>query len=317
MTFAERITECNAHDLARYVPLEVGGVAVGAVRADRLALLREVTGVCVEGVGDEGRPAAAARVTIDGADVDARTEVLDRALTHVIEQGGGISGRFGELFPVTVSFEGEVLALVDRAAIPWWGASAFGVHVNGFVRRHDGLHMWIAHRAQDRANHAGMLDNVVAGGQPHGISPADNVAKECGEEAGIPEPLARTARPVGVVSYCAEHDRGLKPDTMFCYDLELPADFVPQAVDGEVERFELLPLDEVAAIVRDTQRFKFNCNLVIIDFLVRHGWLGPEDPDYTAICDGLHQPLDRSRLGRARRDRVPQDRMPRDRAEPA
>jgi hypothetical protein len=50
-----------------------------------------------------------------------------------------------------------------------------------------------------------------------------------------------------------------------------------------------MPIDEVAAIVRDTEQFKFNCNLVIIDFLVRHGLIGPDEPDYVAIAQGLHQ----------------------------
>ena len=27
---------------------------------------------------------------------------------------------------------------------------------------------------------------------------------------------------------------GLKPDVLFCYDLELPGDFVPRPQDGEV-----------------------------------------------------------------------------------
>ena len=35
--------------------------------------------------------------------------------------------------------------------------------------------------------------------------------------------------------------------------------------------------------------FKFNCNLVLIDFFVRHGLIGPEDPDYVAICRGLRR----------------------------
>jgi hypothetical protein len=51
----------------------------------------------------------------------------------------------------------------------------------------------------------------------------------------------------------------------------------------------LVPIDEVAAIVRETEQFKFNCNLVIIDFLVRHGLIGPDEPDYVAIVQGLHQ----------------------------
>ncbi len=40
-------------------------------------------------------------------------------------------------------------------------------------------------------------------------------------------------------------------------------------------------------VVRDGFDFKFNCNLVIIDFLVRHGIIEPDHPDYLAITRGL------------------------------
>jgi hypothetical protein len=46
-----------------------------------------------------------------------------------------------------------------------------------------------------------MLDHAVAGGQPFGISPSDNVVKECFEEASIPPALAQRAAPTGAVSY--------------------------------------------------------------------------------------------------------------------
>jgi hypothetical protein len=78
---------------------------------------------------------------------------------------------------------------------------------------------------------------------------------------------------------------------MYCYDLELPADFIPRCTDGEVESFQRLPADEVARLVRDTDAFKLNCNLVIIDFLVRHGLLSPMEPDYLEILRGLRSPL--------------------------
>ena len=51
--------------------------------------------------------------------------------------------------------------------------------------------------------------------------------KECWEEAGVPKELAAQARPVGAVSYAAMQRAGLKRDVLFCYDLELPLDFVP------------------------------------------------------------------------------------------
>jgi hypothetical protein len=43
--------------------------------------------------------------------------------------------------------------------------------------------------------------------------------------------------------------------------------------------------------VRDSDAFKLNCNLVIIDFLIRHGLLPQEDPDYLPILQGLRSPL--------------------------
>ena len=73
------------------------------------------------------------------------------------------------------------------------------------------------------------------------------------------------------------------------YDLELPADVVPENADGEVERFELKTLSEVDSILRTSQAFKTNCSLVVIDFLVRHGYLSPDEPDYESIVTALHR----------------------------
>ena len=50
---------------------------------------------------------------------------------------------------------------------------------------------------------------------------------------------------------------------------------------------------QVADLVRDTKRFKFNCNLVVIDFLVRHGAVDVEAPSYAALVAGLRRDLRR------------------------
>ncbi|MCB1727966.1 MAG: NUDIX domain-containing protein, partial [Gammaproteobacteria bacterium] len=176
-------------------------------------------------------------------------------------------------------------------AAAYFGVRSFGQHLNGFVRRPDGIHMWIGRRARDRLLFPGALDNMVAGGLPHALGLDENLVKECREEAGVPEALARKAVPVGALSYNRVAPRGFRRDVLYCYDLELPEDFVPQNTDGEVEAFMLLPLAEVAAIVHETDDFKLNCNLVIIDFLIRHGWLDPQTPEYLALVLGLRQPL--------------------------
>ena len=64
--------------------------------------------------------------------------------------------------------------------------------------------------------------------QPHGLSPAANVVKECWEEAGIPAELAGRAVPAGAISYEALVPEGIKRDVLFCYDLKLPEGFVPE-----------------------------------------------------------------------------------------
>ena len=128
----------------------------------------------------------------------------------------------------------------------------------------------------------------MAGGQPATITVAENVIKECQEEADIPEPLARQARPVGLISYTMAVEDGLRRHAMYVYDLDMPGDFTPKPFDGEVEEFRLLPIDEVAAIVRDSlDDFKFNCSLLVIDFLIRHGVITPDDPDYFELVTGL------------------------------
>jgi hypothetical protein len=45
--------------------------------------------------------------------------------------------------------------------------------------------------------------------------------------------------------------------------------------------------------VRDTDAFKFNCNLVLIDFFLRHGLITPDDPDHPALCAGLRRTMPR------------------------
>jgi hypothetical protein len=64
---------------------------------------------------------------------------------------------------------------------------------------------------------------------------------------------------------------GLRRDLLHCYDLDLPEDFAPSATDGEVASFELWPIGRVLQTVRDTDDFKFNVNLVLIDLFLRRG----------------------------------------------
>ena len=200
-----------------------------------------------------------------------------------------------ELLPVVATFSGKPALLMERAAMPLFGFKAYGVHVNGFVRDKttgEVSKLWVAKRAKDKSTFPGMLDHIVAGGQPYGISPADNVIKECGEEANIPPSLASKARAAGAVSYMNIEKSGrLKRDALFCYDIELPVDFLPTPVDGEVESFELQSLEWVLdkVVKGGSAGYKPNCNLVIIDFLIRHGVITPETDGYLELLSSLRR----------------------------
>lgn len=176
---------------------------------------------------------------------------------------------------------------IERGCVAHFGFKAWGVHVNGFVRKKEGLYIWVAKRAAHKAAWPSRLDQIVAGGQPADISPMENVIKEAEEEAGIPHPMALAAKSVGAISYIVDW-QGLHRDEMFVFDLELPEDFIPKPVDGEVESFTLMPVSKVMDIVEHTEQFKDNCALVLIDFFIRHGLLTPSHPDYLKIVKALH-----------------------------
>lgn len=280
MGFLDHIHACNQRDTAHFQPFYVADKRVGWVAKDKLHHLAETSDLF--------------RITADRvdltdslADSDARTAALEPVCQALTDRGLTPTRR-EEQFPVGTRF-GEELLRIERACVPFFGIRAYGIHVNGFVRDGDQLLLWIPRRAENLVIEPGKLDNMIAGGQPAGLGLMENLIKEADEEASIPEALASKAKPIGTVTYCYDEHYGLKPDTLFNYDLEMPADLIPVNRDGEVEDFRLIPARDVFEIVDTTEAFKLNCNLVLIDFFVRHGLLSPDRPDYVDITRGLHQ----------------------------
>ena len=118
----------------------------------------------------------------------------------------------------------------------------------------------------------------------------DNLIKECAEEANIPKSIASKAKFVSTFHYRGTSTRGMSVDTLFNYDLTLPEDFVPKNMDGEVDEFILMPLEEMAQITETTSDFKDNCNLVNIDLLIRRGLINESHPEYLDVCKKLYAP---------------------------
>ncbi|HEX4260774.1 MAG TPA: NUDIX domain-containing protein [Acetobacteraceae bacterium] len=222
------------------------------------------------------------RVTLaDAAALDPAAAAIAARLGHRLRD---------EAFDVRDDATGAVLGRIDRGALPLFGIRAEGVHLNGLVRRPDGPHLWVARRAAHKALDPSKLDHLVAGGVPAGLTPIETLEKEGAEEAGLPASLARAARPVATISYAMQRSEGLRRDRLHCFDLDLPDDFTPAPHDDEVESFFLAPLPEVLRRARETDDFKFNVNLVLIDLFLREGLVDPASPDGRALRAALDQP---------------------------
>ncbi len=226
-------------------------------------------------------PVSAALAGLDGVRRDAQGLGLDDAATlpDIARQMAGLGfGRVrGEMFDVRATPDGPVLSTIDRGALPSFGIAAAGVHLDGLVRRADGLHLWVARRAADKALDPNKFDHIVAGGIPAGYTPWDCLIKEAMEEATMPQAVVAKARHCTTISYAMERAEGLRRDILHCYEVELPEDFTPTPTDGEVAGFELWPLARALHTVRMTDDFKFNVAVVLIALFLRHGLVTGEE----------------------------------------
>ena len=283
MSFGDHIRACNNFDPARAVPLLAGNERVGLLRRDNAEALRQFADVFAV---EEHAVRLVARY-----DVDTLSRIIDRVVDVLVVERRVPKWR-NETFDVAPRWGAPPIFRLDRGAVPFFGTRAYGVHLNGYRRNGDDLYLWVGRRSPDKKVAPDKLDNLVAGGVGNGHGLDETLLKEGDEEASIPTSITKRALPVGAVSYRMETELGIRDDVLFVYDLEMPADFLPQNRDGEIVHFDLVPASLVIDRVRTSDDFKFNVNLVILDFALRHGLLRPDDPEYLDVATGLHRPLD-------------------------
>jgi 8-oxo-dGTP pyrophosphatase MutT (NUDIX family) len=308
-----RIRQCNnmPDDIrATLISFEVDGKLCGKIRpnmAERLCSIKtaddgaEVFKMCQSSNGAKILTLSEAA----GTTLESRTEAVSH-VTNALKSQGIVTGWRDELFPVSDSFYNPPLFLIERAAANCLGILEYGVHINGLLKTmpQDNRQsksgvvmdppplMWMGRRSGDKSKFPGMLDHIVAGGQPAGLSLLENVIKECEEEAGIPAYIATpNIHATGVISYENYEPKRDKISrvVLFNYDLYLPKDFVPKPVDGEVEEFFLRSIDQIKESMAPDfpDPIKPNCYIVIIDYLLRLGYISPEIPGYLDVVREL------------------------------
>ncbi len=285
--FLNWIKVCNAFDKNDFLPFFIDQVLLGYVHRDNKALFEAFGNLMVlaQFNGQEG-------LTFhpDINTFELRTEAANKIAQSWLKSGV-IRSWVGEQYDVNSGFNQASFFTIERAASAILGIKKYGIHLNAWVEQQGEIYIWVARRSRNKPTFPGKLDHLVAGGHGTGYTIEQTMIKECAEEAGVPESIARTACPVSMVTYNMDAGKKLQQDNLFVYDLKLDASFVPRNTDGEAEEFYLWPIDQVLNIVATTEEYKTNCNLVIIDFAIRHGLLKPDEPFYTDICTGLQQRL--------------------------
>jgi 8-oxo-dGTP pyrophosphatase MutT (NUDIX family) len=283
MSLLRHIRQCNAHDPARFVPFIHGGERLGLIRKVNAEALRRFP--TAYEVSDAG-----VTLVVDGS-FDDLSALIEETTEHLVAEGLVAKWRY-EFFAAAPRWGAAAHFKIDRGAVPFFGVPAYGVHLNGYRREGEQLKLWVGRRSPTKAVAPNKLDNLVAGGIDYKHGLLETLIKESQEEASLPEALASKAIPVGAVSYRMSVTHGLRDDVLFCYDLELPRDFTPKNTDGELVAFTLEDAREVIARARDSDDFKFNVNLVLIDFALRHGLIPPDDPEYLDLVTGLRRKID-------------------------
>lgn len=276
MSVLDKIKSLTKSNKTNFASLVWVQLEIGQVRLDRLHLIAQF-----EHIFKISEPTSANEVIIYFTDYFLKSSVAKRNdliadFCNTLKINKHVTGWRDELYPVfdAPKFDdANLLFVIERACVAFLGLPAYGIHVNGYVNIEDienNIKVWIAKRSMSRAICPGCLDQIAAGGLPAHLNMFDNMQKECNEEASIPAYLSKKAKFIHTLHYINEDPRGLKFDYLHVFDLELPADFIPQVNDGEAQSFQLLDLTQITKLVSSTDQFKPNCGLVMIDFLIRN-----------------------------------------------
>ncbi|CAG0915422.1 unnamed protein product [Notodromas monacha] len=173
------------------------------------------------------------------------------------------------------------------------GFRHYAVFLNGFVRHPErGLCVWFQKRALSKTTWPGKWDVMAGGGTTSGQKVRESVMREACEEASIKlDWMDARIRFAGCVSFFHQDPRGIFPNVYHVFDVELDPDLSPEPGDGEASEFQLLDTAEALDLVCSGQ-FKMTSGPVVVDFLIRHGVINPdEEPYYAELVEHLHAPL--------------------------
>jgi 8-oxo-dGTP pyrophosphatase MutT (NUDIX family) len=180
----------------------------------------------------------------------ARTEAFDDVASTLAAEGALTAWR-NERYTVRAAFAAPAAFDLERAAARYLGIRTWAAHANGLVaaRRGTPARMWLARRSATKPIDPGLLDNLVGGGIAAGETPEATLVREAHEEAGIDAAAASRALRRRTLYIERAVPDGLQRESIFTFDLDLPADYVPASQDGEAVEHRCVALEEAARLI--------------------------------------------------------------------
>ncbi|KAL7511403.1 hypothetical protein ACHAXN_008601 [Cyclotella atomus] len=226
---------------------------------------------------------------------EKRTALLDQ-VTNQLLTVGVISRKHSDMYPVTPLTEQtnqRKLALVNRSTAPFLGIDSIGVHLHCYVcqdNTNKPTGVWLAKRAPNKSHHPNFWDPTVAGGQPVDLSLHENIIKEAHEEAGVPSEWLRIDNTTQNDTVLTDHTHDpltittaksdgscMKRSMYYSFDLQVPIEWRPTAVDGEVSEFKPYSVQDLEEELRHGDSVRPAMRSVLLDFMIRHqSWKGSE-----------------------------------------
>jgi 8-oxo-dGTP pyrophosphatase MutT (NUDIX family) len=253
--------------------------------------------VCDAVAGELTRWPALFAVTPDHVELSSRLDSMANRtdalaeVVHALYREGLFTGWRNETCGVALRYGAELLFRIERAALRTFGLTLYAAHINGLSANGKSsgnscgkdCDMWLARRSMSKQIDPGLLDALVGGGLSEGLGIAETLIKESWEEAGIDASISRQAVAAGAVRVSRPVDNGWHDEILFVHDLTLPAGFLPENKDGEVQQFTRLPLSEVLSLMSDTDDLTIEASIAICDFMIRTGFLHVGMPGYQQL----------------------------------
>jgi hypothetical protein len=165
------------------------------------------------------------------------------------------------------------------------------VFVNGF----DGGDYCLSIRGSGVEQAAGAYDVLVAGARQHHQTLQQAVIHEGAQEAGIDPAHAARVKHVSTLRLYYHGPYGFLKDEEFnIHDFDFANSFTPRNdATWEVAGFHTLPLSDLLRALETTpEKFKGQIILILVDFLIRHGLITPQYPDFDRIHATLYERID-------------------------